>query len=314
MTTIYILRLTNNKYYIGKTNNPQKRILNHFQRQGSTWTKKYKPVRIEKIINNADEFDEDKWTIKYMKLYGIGNVRGGSFCSIQLSKANKQTLQLMITGSSECCYKCGQRGHYISQCPGAQNTKFPCSQCGRTFDTKRGAAYHKRFYCKKKTTQNTKFPCSQCGKTFDTKKGAAYHKRFYCKKNPAEIRHTSSSYNAWASGKFGTAPFKSTPVAILPGTRAALRGRERTGYRMYDTTMAMKEKHRVVVGSRVRMIGGCVGKVAFIGPVHYARGEFVGIVLDLRLGKNNGYLAGVRYFECDLDHGMMARRAELTVI
>ena len=33
--------------------------VNHFQRQGSAWTKKYKPVRIEKIINNADDFDID---------------------------------------------------------------------------------------------------------------------------------------------------------------------------------------------------------------------------------------------------------------
>lgn len=66
----------------------------------------------------------------------------------------------------------------------------------------------------------------------------------------------------------------------------------------------MKEKRRVVVGSRVRMIGGSVGKVAFIGPVHYTRGEFVGVVLDLPVGKNNGYL----------DHGMMVRRLELKVI
>ena len=76
----------------------------------------------------------------------------------------------------------------------------------------------------------------------------------------------------------------------------------------------MKEKHRIVVGSRVRMIDGCVGTVAFIGPVHYTRGEFMGVVLDLPVGKNNGYLQGVRYFECDLNHGMMARRLELKAI
>ena len=185
MTTIYILCLTNNKYYIGKTNNPQKRILNHFQHQGSAWTKKYQPISIEKVINNADNFDEDKWTIKYMQKYGIDNVRGGSFCSIQLSKSDKETLQRMITGSSDCCYKCGQSGHYISQCPAAQqdyNSGNCYSYSGSNINT---VVYTQ--------TQNTKFPCSQCGRTFDTKKGAAYHKRFYCKKKPAGIRRSTRS-------------------------------------------------------------------------------------------------------------------------
>ncbi len=30
MNTIYILRLENNKYYVGRTNNINKRILDHF--------------------------------------------------------------------------------------------------------------------------------------------------------------------------------------------------------------------------------------------------------------------------------------------
>jgi len=168
MTNIYILRLTNNKYYIGKTNNPQKRILNHFQRQGSAWTKKYKPVRIEKIINNADDFDEDKWTIKYMKLYGIDNVRGGSFCSIQLSKSNKQTLQRMITGSSDCCYKCGQSGHYISQCPGTQQEE---EEEDYEINLKRKEKYLSEVWC-----------CEYCDKEFDSLKGCSFHENVHCKK------------------------------------------------------------------------------------------------------------------------------------
>ena len=248
MTTIYILRLTNNKYYIGKTNNPQKRILNHFQHQGSAWSKKYKPISVEKMINNASNFDEDKWTIIYMKIYGMDNVRGGSFCSIQLSKSNKETLQQMITGTSDCCYKCGQSGHYISQCPDAQQDHYSgnCysySGSGGAVSAS-GSNINTVVY-----TQNTKFPCSQCGRTFDSKKGAAYHKRFYCKKKTTEIRHTSSSYNdsSFHPGNLvqhgvssevvtsyndniisskSTALFKSTPTTILPGTRAALRGGE----------------------------------------------------------------------------------------
>ena len=170
MTTIYILCLTNNKYYIGKTSNPQKRILNHFQQQGSVWTKKYKPISVEKVINNADDFDEDKWTIIYMKIYGIDNVRGGSFCSIQLSKSNKQTLQRMITGSSDCCYKCGQSGHYISRCPGAQEEDeeeeyevWCCEYCDKEFDSLKGCTFHENVHCKKKYTKNKQIVCYTCG-------------------------------------------------------------------------------------------------------------------------------------------------------
>jgi predicted GIY-YIG superfamily endonuclease len=44
MVYIYVLKLEQEKYYIGKTNNPQFRLDNHFTSNGSEWTKLYKPV------------------------------------------------------------------------------------------------------------------------------------------------------------------------------------------------------------------------------------------------------------------------------
>ena len=38
MLYIYILELTNNKYYIGKTTNPNFRLESHFDANGSAWT------------------------------------------------------------------------------------------------------------------------------------------------------------------------------------------------------------------------------------------------------------------------------------
>ena len=88
---IYVLKLKYNKYYVGKTNNPRFRLDDHFSNNGSSWTKKYK---------------EDKWTIKYMKKYGIDNVRGGSFNTIKLNKSKTEVINHMISSSEDKCYKC----------------------------------------------------------------------------------------------------------------------------------------------------------------------------------------------------------------
>ena len=63
MVYIYVLKLENHKYYVGKTDNPKIRLDNHFKKGGSAWTKKYTPTQIEAIFPECDAFDEDKYTI-----------------------------------------------------------------------------------------------------------------------------------------------------------------------------------------------------------------------------------------------------------
>ena len=69
MVFIYILQLESGKYYIGKTTNPSFRLEQHFNSNGSSWTKKYKPTIVIELIPNCDDYDEDKYTIKYMEQY-----------------------------------------------------------------------------------------------------------------------------------------------------------------------------------------------------------------------------------------------------
>ena len=64
MVYIYILELSRGKYYVGKSTNPEVRLENHFQSNGSTWTKKYKPKRVLELIPNCDDYDEDKYSSK----------------------------------------------------------------------------------------------------------------------------------------------------------------------------------------------------------------------------------------------------------
>jgi len=120
MLYIYILKLRHGKYYIGKTINPNVRICNHFSRNGSVWTRRYKPVKIEKLIETDDAFDEDKWTLKYMDMKGIQNVRGGSFCQMTLSPDMKALIARMLNGSKDRCFKCGNTGHFVKNCNQSQ--------------------------------------------------------------------------------------------------------------------------------------------------------------------------------------------------
>jgi predicted GIY-YIG superfamily endonuclease len=145
---IYVLLLELGKYYVGKTTNPSFRIDRHFDSNGSEWTRKYKPIKILEIMSNCDDFDEDKYTLKYMAKKGIYNVRGGSFCKINFDKETIAIISKMIMSSEDKCYMCGEKGHFANKCTVVNSVG--CKYCYRKFKTKRGATYHENFYCKLK--------------------------------------------------------------------------------------------------------------------------------------------------------------------
>lgn len=194
MVYIYILELENNKYYIGKTANPNFRLEQHFNLSGSQWTKKYKPKKVLELLPNCDNFDEDKYTLKYMKKYGINNVRGGSFCELKLNKDNLETIKKMINGSTDKCYICGENGHFVKDCyqdndnilEEFENLLIDNDLCFRCY--RKG---HFASNCYAKTTltgdeilsddEIEVFCCSYCDKEFDTLKGVSCHENLYCK-------------------------------------------------------------------------------------------------------------------------------------
>lgn len=116
---VYVLKLQHGKYYVGRTTNPSFRIQDHVSGSGSQWTRIHKPVDVIELVPGCDEYDEDKYTKMYMAKYGIDNVRGGSFVSVDLDDSTVSTIRQMLDGASGCCFKCGKKGHFAADCGSA---------------------------------------------------------------------------------------------------------------------------------------------------------------------------------------------------
>jgi predicted GIY-YIG superfamily endonuclease/ribosomal protein S14 len=116
MSTIYILRLQGGHYYIGKSDNIMQRYKQHLDGKGSTWTKTFRPVSVERVIESQTSFDEDNYTKEYMKKYGVDKVRGGSYANMVLTNEQKATLKREFRGADDRCQRCGRTGHFIGTC------------------------------------------------------------------------------------------------------------------------------------------------------------------------------------------------------
>ncbi|KAL1482984.1 hypothetical protein MTO96_033428 [Rhipicephalus appendiculatus] len=67
-----------------------------------------------------------------------------------------------------------------------------------------------------------------------------------------------------------------------------------------------------IVGDRVWVNGTRPGYIQFLGETQFATGDWAGVVLDEPVGKNDGSVNGVRYFQCEPRRGVFARPERLS--
>lgn len=103
-------------WYVGKTKDIVKRIKAHLEGLASQWTRLHRMIDLHIVYSNVDAFDEDKITKKYMSIYGIDNVRGGTYTQIHLGAEQKKFLQHELWSAADKCLGCGG-DHFIKDCP-----------------------------------------------------------------------------------------------------------------------------------------------------------------------------------------------------
>lgn len=67
------------------------------------------------------------------------------------------------------------------------------------------------------------------------------------------------------------------------------------------------------LSTRVQVAAGA-GYIRFVGQTSFATGKWVGVELDQAGGKNDGSVAGKRYFDCEAGKGVFVRPSQIRLL
>jgi hypothetical protein len=136
MGKIYALILEGDNFYVGYTDRPNgDRFLEHFDNNGSAWTKLH-PAKQVLEFKDGTKDDEDELTLKYMNQYGWWRVRGGKWCQVTMTACPEALLQKqgislpkpikspekvnqkepIVIRSPLVCTRCGRKSHTADKC------------------------------------------------------------------------------------------------------------------------------------------------------------------------------------------------------
>ena len=87
---IYVLKLVDDRYYVGRTGNILRRIEEHFTGVGSIYTINYSPIKVIEVTEELTKQDERNKTLEVMSKYGWEKVRGANWCSLEINKPKEK--------------------------------------------------------------------------------------------------------------------------------------------------------------------------------------------------------------------------------
>lgn len=129
MQHIYILKLDEGCYYVGKTSNVDARLDQHAKGTGSAWTQKHK---VELLLDSFEEvhpIDELKTTLDLMAKHGIDKVRGDIYSQLVLSLDQHLSILRHLRSMANTCLACA---FYTRLCGSPVLSLWPCrAHCQR---------------------------------------------------------------------------------------------------------------------------------------------------------------------------------------
>ncbi|XP_051539765.1 CAP-Gly domain-containing linker protein 1-like isoform X2 [Myxocyprinus asiaticus] len=140
---------------------------------------------------------------------------------------------------------------------------------------------------------------------------------------PVPEREASSTKTPASQSSANQVPPAKDAVPDTPTTNATATNKTSTNLtrtasesasNLSETDSAKKLQWELKLGDRVLVGGTKAGVVRFLGETDFAKGEWCGVELDEPLGKNDGAVAGVRYFQCLPKYGLFAPTHKVTRI